>query len=131
MRRNFDLPEEDREFLDARGHSWEAILANGQRWLLIADYPIPSGYNLGEALVAFSIEPTYPDTQIDMAYFLPHLELKSGKAIGALTVQEIDGRQFQRWSRHRSSENPWRPGVDCLATHMVQVEYWLKREIAA
>lgn len=129
MRREFDLPEADREFLDARGRLWETIL-NGQRWLLVGNYEVCSGYNHAEVTVALSIESAYPDSQIDMAYFFPALSLSSGRAIGALTDQPIDGKSFQRWSRHRTPQNPWRPEVDCVATHLIQVDEWLRREVA-
>jgi hypothetical protein len=130
MRREFDLPEGDREFLDARGVPWETIGTTGQRWLLIDSYDVPAGFKSRSTLAALLIESTYPDTQIDMVYFLPHLALESGRSIAALTTQEIDGRTFQRWSRHRTPANPWRPDVDCVATHMLQVDEWLRLEVA-
>ena len=129
MRREFDLPEGDGEHLDARACPWETIGTNGNRWLLIDGYPIPEGYNCRKALLALLIEPSYPDTQIDMVYFFPALVLASGRTISALSNQEIDGRTFQRWSRHRTATNPWRPDVDCIATHLLQVDEWLTREV--
>jgi len=129
MRREFDLPEVDCEFLDARGRLWETIV-NGQRWLLVGDYEVCPGYNHSQVTVALAIEPGYPDSQIDMAYFFPALSLVSGKTIGALTDQPIDGKTFQRWSRHRTAQNPWRADVDCVATHLIQVDEWLRREMA-
>lgn len=128
MRREFDLPEGDREYLDARGNPWETI-CNGQRWLIINQFAVPAGYKTQEVSVALSIEPSYPDTQIDMAYFFPPLELAGGKNIGSLSTQSIDGKSFQRWSRHRTEQNKWRPDVDCVATHLAQVTSWLQREV--
>lgn len=128
MRREFDLPEADREFLDARGRLWETIV-NGQRWLLVGDYEVCPGYNRSQVLVALAIEPTYPDGPLDMAYFFPALSLLDGRGIKALTDQAIDGKTFQRWSRHRTPQNPWRPDVDCVATHLIQVGEWLRREV--
>jgi hypothetical protein len=127
MRREFDLPEADRECLDARDRPWETIVSAG-RWLLIEGFLLPAGYRTREVAVALSIEPSYPDTEIDMAYFHPALELESGGAIGALTPHEIDGRAYQRWSRHRP-KGQWRPGIDCVGTHLIQVEDWLRREV--
>jgi hypothetical protein len=43
-------------------------------------------------------------------------------------VQSLDGKSFQRWSRHRTAENPWRIGRDNLGTHIILVEDWLARE---
>lgn len=128
MRREFDLPEGDREFLEARGFPWETI-SEGRRWLLVSSLFVPAGYKSSEATVALQIEASYPDTQIDMAYFFPPLELVSGRAIAALASKRIDGRMFQRWSRHRTAENKWRPDVDCVATHLAQVTAWLNREL--
>jgi hypothetical protein len=79
--------------------------------------------------VALRIEPMYPDVQIDMAYFKPGLSRSDGRPIHTITTESIDGQTFQRWSRHRTSENPWRPGIDCLATHLGQVEHWLANEL--
>jgi hypothetical protein len=130
MRREFDLPEGDREYLDARGRSWEAVVGkDGKRWLLIEGYDVPPGYKCRETLAALLIESTYPDTQIDMVYFFPPLVLESGRIIGSLSTQEIDGRTFQRWSRHRTAANPWRAEVDCVATHLLQVDEWLRLEV--
>jgi len=46
LRRDFDLPEEDREHLDARGLPWETVSEGNNQWLLIHDFPIPEGYKL-------------------------------------------------------------------------------------
>jgi hypothetical protein len=129
MRREFDLPEGDREHLEARGRPWHSLGKSGQRWLVIDGFAVPSGYKCLETTIALLIEPSYPDTQIDMAYFHPALELECGRSIGGLSTQEIDGRTFQRWSRHRTETNRWRPEVDCVATHLLQVEEWLRKEV--
>lgn len=128
MRRQFRLPEGDEEALDARGLPWETILEGRTRWLLIHDFPVPEGYNRRAATAALRIPPSYPDDQIDMAYFCPPLALASGRAIGALSLTTIDGKSYQRWSRHRTGANPWRPGLDDIGTHLLQVSTWLTRE---
>jgi len=128
VRKQFDLPEADMEYLEGLGLQWEAILEGGQRWLLIHDYPIKPGYNLSAALVALAMDTSYPSTEINMAYFYPGLARADGKPIGALSPQQIDGKQFQRWSRHRTQMNGWRPGADDLCSHMVLIDEWLRRE---
>ena len=127
-RREFDLPEADVECLTGLGLDWETIVEGGQRWLLIHDYSIPGIYTTRQAMVALAIAPSYPATEIEMVYFFPHLALVSGKAIGALSPQQIDGKQFQRWSRHRTSANPWRASEDDLCSHLALVNEWLRRE---
>jgi len=75
------------------------------------------------------IPPSYPDDQIDMVYFYPALALTSGKAIGQLSPLAFDGKQYQQWSRHRTAQNPWRPNLDNVCTHLLQVNNWLEREL--
>jgi hypothetical protein len=128
MRHEFDLPEGDREHLDARGLPWETLRVGEARWLLIYDYPIPPGYDQAKAVAALRIEPNYPDTQIDMVYFSPPLSRKDGKVPNNLSSEQIDGKSFQRWSRHRTGVNPWRAGLDDVANHLVLVNQWLERE---
>ena len=130
MKRQFTLPEYDAQYLATTGLDWETIVdQSGSRWLILRDWPIrPSGYNVDRATATLLIPPGYPDTQLDMVYFHPHLARTDSKSIGALSPQEIDGTTFQRWSRHRTSEAPWRPGEDDISTHMVLVDDWLGRE---
>lgn len=129
MRRQFQLPEGDEENLEARGLPWETVLEGGSHWLLVHDFPVPDGYTHRAATAALRIPPSYPDDQIDMVYFAPALALVSGRAVGALSLTTIVGQSYQQWSRHRTGANPWRPGLDDVATHLLQVESWLAREI--
>jgi hypothetical protein len=129
MRRAFLLAEEDEECLAALGRPWEAVIENGAKWLIFPDYPIPESYNHRAAIAAIRIPPSYPDDQIDMVYFHPALALTNGKAIRQLTPFTLDGKQYQQWSRHRTAANPWRPGLDNVGTHLLQVNSWLEREL--
>lgn len=129
MRRQFRLSEEDEMCLDALGLPWETIIDQQVQWVLVQNYPIPDGYNRNTATAAVRIPPNYPTEQIDMVYFEPQLSLASGRAINALTPHTLDGRQFQQWSRHRTGQNPWRPGEDNICTHLLQADTWLKREV--
>lgn len=127
-RREFDLLPEDLEFLESYGLPWETINSRGQ-WVLLQDFPTPEGYNHSKVTVAIRLETGYPQSQLDMAYFLPKLARKDGKAIGRTeSNQVIDGKDFQRWSRHRTGVNPWIPGEDNLGSHIFLVEDWLERE---
>lgn len=128
MRRQFALPAEDMEWLDGCGYQYELVNESGVQRVVLHDYVIPPGYIVTTASVNVRIETGYPDAQIDMAYFLPHLALTSGRAIGALSPDQFDGQPWQRWSRHRTPANPWRPGIDGLATHFSLIEEWLIRE---
>lgn len=129
MRRDFPLLPPDRAYLEAGGHEWETVVFSGVQWVLIPGYPVPPGYNVTQATAALRLDLTYPDSQIDMVFFHPHLARADGKGILNLEGRvTIEGREFQQWSRHRTAENPWRPGVDDLGTHMELVEDWLLRE---
>lgn len=128
MRRQFDLPEEDEECLAAMGREWETLVEGGTKWAILPDYPVPEGYNHQSVTAALRIPPSYPDDQIDMVYFSPPLALTSGKPIGALSALQIDNKTYQQWSRHRTGANPWRPGIDNICTHLLQVDSWLDRE---
>ncbi len=127
-RREFDLPAEDRDWLDALGKRYEMVRENGTLRVVIYGMGVPSGYNETSVDVNVRIEPGYPDVQIDMAYFHPPLARLDGRAIGALCSDDFDGKRWQRWSRHRTAINPWRPGIDNLSTHFALVESWLVRE---
>jgi hypothetical protein len=134
MRREFKLGEEDEECLAALGLAWETVVEKKQgekdtKWLIFSEYPIPEGYNHRLTSAALRIKPSYPDDGIDMVYFFPPLALTSGKAIGALSPLKVDNKEYQQWSRHRTSENPWRPSLDNVCTHMLQVDSWLQREL--
>ena len=128
MRRQFDLPPEDQKFLDDYGLPWETVV-NGSQWVLIHDFPTHEGYNHTTTTAAIRIETGYSMTELNMVYFLPALARKDGRAIGATeSLQQIDGQTYQRWSRHRTADNPWRPGQDNLGTHIILIEDWLQRE---
>jgi E2/UBC family protein E/multiubiquitin len=127
-RMNFSLPADDAEFLCDKSFRWEALSENGLKWVIIYEYPLPEGYNVAKVEIALQITPSYPATEIDMAYFYPQLARKTGGTIHALSYQSIDGKIFQRWSRHRNP-GEWRPGLDNISTHLLLVDNWLEKEI--
>lgn len=128
LRRSFGLLERDTAYLDGRGLSWETIIDGAAKWVLIKGFPLPTGYNVPEAEIALMLPESYPMTQIDMVYIAPALSLTSGANIGALSIETHDGRSFQRWSRHRTSDNPWRPDIDDFGSHLSLVEEWFLKE---
>lgn len=127
MRRQFQLPEADEEFLTSLGRPWETV-TDGGRWLLLHGWPVPPGYDHAAVSAAVLVEQGYPDSQLDMVYFHPHLRRTDARGINALAAQQLDGKEWQRWSRHRTPANPWRSGVDDLSCHMLLVDDWLIRE---
>lgn len=128
LRRQFELSESDVEFLDTYGLEWETII-DGSRWVLLHRFPTHDEYNHAESTAAIRLTTGYPTAQLDMVYFHPPLARKDGKVIARTeTPQPIDGKSFQQWSRHRTAQNPWKPGFDSLETHVHLIEDWLQRE---
>ena len=95
---------------------------------MIHDWKLPSGYNAQTSAIALRIPANYADAPLDMVYFRTPLARTDGFAIGALTMQPVAGESWQQWSRHRSRVNPWRPGIDDIASHLSLVDDWLRRE---
>lgn len=130
LRRQFDLLPEDERFLNELGLPWETIV-DGSLWVIIHDFPTNSGYNNAAVTAAIRMETGYPAAQLDMVYIKPALARIDGKAIGcADAVQQILNEPYQRWSRHRTAQNPWKAGEDNLGTHIHLIEDWLTREFA-
>jgi hypothetical protein len=128
VRRDFTLPEADTAYLDGRGLRWETAVERDQRWLFVHDWPVPGGYNHRTVSATIAIPPAYPDAAMDMVYFFPALQRSDGRGIGGLSTHTILGQQWQRWSRHYTSANPWRIGEDDLSTHLTLIDHWLRRE---
>ncbi|MCY3883804.1 MAG: multiubiquitin domain-containing protein [Gammaproteobacteria bacterium] len=128
-RRDFSLPQEDLLWLDHGRYRFELIRQENVLRVVLYDFPVPKGYQQLHVEVNVRIESGYPDSQIDMVYVHPALRRLDNTPISAISSEEFDGKQWQRWSRHRTSENPWRPGVDNLATHFALVEDWFAREL--
>jgi hypothetical protein len=127
-RLEFQLPEDDVIQLDSGGYNWETVK---DRWLLVHDFPVPSGFNVQQACVAIQITAGYPTSPLDMAYFYPQLHLTSGRPVPNVeSRQVIDGKSFQRWSRHYSPQHPWVAGEYNIITHLQLVRTWLDRELA-
>lgn len=128
-RRAFQLPEADRNFLDTAYPSlWETVVEGQTQWVILETFETPTGFNHEKVAVALRIAPTYPATEIDMAYFKPDLARTDGKPIGALTLLQIDHQTWQQWSRHRPA-NTWRPDIDNIETHLMYVRAFLEGEL--
>ncbi|MBW4590160.1 hypothetical protein G7B40_039665 [Aetokthonos hydrillicola Thurmond2011] len=128
LRRQFNLLPVDEEFLNQYRLSWETIV-DGSQWVLIHDFPTHNGYNHSKTTIAIRLESGYPQAQLDMVYAYPPLARKDGEQIPQTNAtQQLDGKDWQRWSRHRTGANPWRPGEDSLETHIYLIEDWFVRE---
>jgi hypothetical protein len=126
LRNDFALLPQDAEHLTHLGLRWETLIDGGRRWLILRNYPLPSGYRSPVADLAIEVPVSYPSAQLDMFYCNPPLALTSGAAIPQTQgVETIVGSRFQRWSRHRQ----WDPARDTVATHLALVDESLRREV--
>ncbi len=129
IRKQFDSIAEDEDFLNSLKLPWEAVIESGIRRIIIHDYPIPDSYNHNKVRLNIRLESGYPDNQIDMVYFYPAIQRRDLKSINAITTDCFDSIQWQRWSRHRTHLNRWRPGIDNISTHMAAINSWLLTEL--
>lgn len=128
IRRQFALLQKDEAYLNDRGLFWETA-DDGRRWLLISDYPVPSGYHQTHCNLAIEVPQNYPTAELDMFYCDPPLTLLSGAQIAQTEHHQlIDGRNFQRWSRHRN-HGEWSPQRDSVLSHMGLVEESIAKEV--
>lgn len=127
MRRDFALPEDDTDELNGMGLEWETVRDPAGQWLLLHHIEFPTGYNHGRGSVAIQIPSNYPTAPLDMAYFHPHLARLDGQPLRQTDArQRIDGKDWQRWSRHYS----WIVGKHNICTHIVLVRHWLTVALA-
>ena len=130
-RRQFTLPAEDVAFLQSLGLHWETVVEGGNFWVVIYGVPLPAGFTERATDVAIQIAAGYPTSPLDMAYFHPPVLRQDGRQIAcANAVQSLDGRTWQRWSRHRIGATAWVPGEDNLERHFMFMQDWWVREIA-
>jgi hypothetical protein len=131
LRMDFRLPAMDEEYLNGLGLSWETIRDGQNQWLIIHGWKVPKGYNVVVVDLALMIPSNYSDSQIDMVFFNSALARSDGRGINNLSQIVIAGQAWQQWSRHRTAQNPWRAGIDDVASHLGLVDEWLRREFGA
>lgn len=126
LRHAFALSADDTEYLDnAFPGRWEAIAGN---YILIHGFQTRPGYTENSVTAAIQIPCNYPAVQLDMVYFYPAVLRGDGQTIPATGCNEpIDGKSFQRWSRHYQS---WNPEENNLATHVLAIGDWLDKGLA-
>ena len=129
-RKQFAIPEEDATALDDGGYDWEAVNSGGT-WLIVRGFKLPACFTPAEASVAISIPSGYPTSPLDMAFFNPPIRRTDGRPIANTEASaSIEGVNWQRWSRHYTADNPWKPGEYNTVTHLHLVQSWLDREAA-
>lgn len=125
LRRELCMLPDDEEYLNNSFPNWES-LATGN-WVLLPDFPLPEGYEQKTAIAAIKIPGGYPTIAPDMVYFYPSIKRVDGKTIPATQCyQSIDGKEFQRWSRHYLP-GTWHAEEDGIAIHVMAIKDWLEK----
>jgi Prokaryotic E2 family E/Multiubiquitin len=123
-----ELAKEDLYFLASMSNTVDYVEEGTLSWLIFRDLEIPNGYHVSKADAAILIPPHYPTVQLDMIYFSPALVRADGKMIRQLSIQTIEGKVYQRWSRHRTALNKWNPEIDNVESHLDLMFSCLKAE---
>jgi hypothetical protein len=108
------IPEDDSEFLDAKGFQHEILESGGEVHVILRRFPFHR-YAPQEADLLIRLLPGYPQTAVDMFFTIPDVKLPSG-AFPKNCDQHpvIGGKLWQQWSRHLT----WRSGIDDLRSFL-------------
>jgi len=130
------LFDEDYKILREAGLEFEED--ETQRFLIINNYPLPSGiyvYNgtpLSKVEVLWVLPANYNTTGGDMFWVHPALTRADGKAIPAAAVfgggdpRHFKGKEYCRWSRHWPPSN-WKAKEDNVQKILDRIEWALRR----
>lgn len=122
------LPSDDEGFR-LRGFEPRRVVEDNRQWLIFENYPLPNGLSPKAVAVALEIPPNYPRAEIDMFYCHPSVRRDDGVVIPQTNATErIEGRIYQRWSRHRGAQSRWDPRNDTVLTHLTLVDGALTTE---
>jgi hypothetical protein len=108
---------------------WEFKKLDNLNILYLRNFRIPEGYNVQEADMILIVPDRYDSVQLDMAYFKPHLSRADKKPLIKATPRKFGDEIFQQWSRHRTNDNPWIIGIDCIETHIDLITFFLRKEL--
>lgn len=140
MSRKIVLPKIDQDFLDGLDLPYRVGKIDYEDVMYVIIYNVgvnnkyytPDGRS--EVDICMILPPGYPNNQIDMTHFYPNLRRIDNQDIpntyddgGMLDIDDVG---WQTWSRHRVGADAWDPRRDCIATHLLYTEAFLKREVA-
>jgi len=123
------LPTEDVETLTARGLKAGAKIVGNEIFLVIESYPVPEGYDHDTTNVLLRLPRQWPDGRPDMFWTEPHLKVvaTSNWPNASGHLMNLDGRQWQRWSRHYKDR--WKPGIDRLVNLLTIVRREMNKDV--
>jgi hypothetical protein len=125
------LAEDDTNFLDAHGWSFQTHAEGELVNLVISNYELPPGYEATHADLLLRLPGGFPDARPDMFWLSPAVTYQDGQVPPGSEQREVHvDRTWQRWSRHLS-DNDWRPGIDNLQSYLRFVRTNLQAGVSA
>jgi len=119
------MPEGDREFLESKDYAYTVSRVGAEVHLIISDFPLSSAYSPVVADLLVVIPAGYPQSNPDMFWTYPAVQLVTGgHPTGANVMTQYGDRVWQRWSRH--FPGGWRAGIDGIKTYLASI----RRELA-
>ena len=115
------LPPIDAEYVGARCAAHQVSAEGGMLCVLLPDFPLPPGLNVGQSDLLLRLPAGYPDAAPDMWWFSPPITRSDGSTIPATEAREHHlGRDWQRWSRHLQP-GQWRSGIDSIESYLALI----------
>jgi hypothetical protein len=116
-----ELLDEDKAYLDSKGHAYEVVADGANGGVVFKDFPLaPGKYDREKTDLLICIPKTYNDAKLDNYYVDPPVKLSGGGYPDrADHFEDHVGKRWQRFSRHVKQ---WRPGIDFLQNFMPLVE---------
>ena len=114
------LLESDKQYLEEKGLEYQICENSGGLLVVLKGYKLSDLYTPRTVDLLVKIPPLYPNNGLDMFWGYPHVFLVNGNQYPtcANAFEDLLGQKWQRFSRHYQ----WRPGTDCLASHLMTVQ---------
>jgi len=129
-RRGLQTIEEDVEAVELAGTTARLLTANGQRFVEVARFVIPSPpWSAATCRILVAVPSTYPSAGLDAFYLGPGVT-QGGTVPNQGGVAQIAGEPWSLISWHYTAERPWNPSRDDLASHLAHCRgYFLRRGV--
>ena len=130
LRQDFDLHEEDIQFLDSLNLEWEAVQDGNARAIILHGFLMPQPFQPTKVNLKIKMPNDYSSgAALDMFFTDTLVKRTDGKPIKALTEAAVfNGTKWWQWSRHYPKGTKWRAGTDNLGTHISFVQHVLDAE---
>ena len=87
--------------------------AGGWTFLVISDYPLPTGFTPNRVQLLVKLPPGFPDAAPDMFWVYPAIRTPGGCLPRSTCNERLLGKDWQRFSWHLAP-GAWKPGVSSL-----------------